>query len=97
MPPTLPISLVNTVFGFNFRAAIYSVTFKTEQKLVAVYLAQGGLLVRHRHRVPGTRWVISDVFFAAVSWAEPWDCIQKLLPMSAQLGREAQFVHGYPE
>lgn len=40
-----PVSLMNTVFGFNYRAVIYSVTFKTEQKLVAVYPAQGGLLV----------------------------------------------------
>lgn len=35
-------------------------TFKTEQKLVAVYPAHGGLL---HHRIPCTRWVISEVFF----------------------------------
>lgn len=60
-----PESLMNTVFGFNYGAVLYSVTFKTEQKLVAVYPAQGGLLACCR--VPCTSRVISDVYFAAVS------------------------------
>lgn len=40
-----PISLMNMVFAFNYRAVMYSVTFKTEQKLVAVYPAHVGYYI----------------------------------------------------
>lgn len=54
-----PISLMNMVFAFNYRAVMYSVTFKTEQKLVAVYPAHGGLLACYH--VHDTRRVITSL------------------------------------